>query len=38
LIRVEVVWPQEALVGFVLSPAFMLGIWQRADWMKERFG
>ena len=30
--------PEEALVGFVVSPTFMLGIWHEGDWLKERFG
>lgn len=28
---------EEALVGFVVSPTFMLGIWYEGDWLKERF-
>ena len=28
---------EEALVGFVVSPTFMLGKWNKGDWMKERF-
>lgn len=31
LMRVEVVWPLEALVGFFMSPMFMLGIWHGVD-------
>jgi len=30
--------PQEALIGFVMNPTFMLGIWHEGDWLKERFG
>ena len=30
--------PEEALVGFVLSPTFMLGIWNMGDSLKEIFG
>jgi len=41
-LRVEVVWPLEALVWFCLvysmRSTFMLGIWRRGDWLKERFG
>ena len=29
---------KEALVGFVMNPTFMLGIWHGDDWIKERFG
>ena len=36
---VEVVWPLEALVWFLWivpwDPTFMLGIWNRGDWMKR---
>ena len=28
----------EALVGFVMSPTFMPGIWHGGDWLKEIFG
>ena len=28
---------EEALVGFVVSPKFMLGIWNKGDWLRERF-
>ena len=28
---------EEALVGFVVSPIFMLGIWHEGDWMKQIF-
>jgi len=29
---------EEAQFGLVLSPTFMLGIWNKGDWLKERFG
>ena len=29
---------EEALVGFVLNPKFMLWIWYKGDWLKEIFG
>ncbi len=29
---------EESLIGFVMSPTFMLGIWHGGDWLKERFG
>jgi len=29
--------PEKALVGFVVSPTFIFGIWHMCDWMKERF-
>jgi len=29
--------PKGALIRFVASPTFMLGIWHRDDWMKEIF-
>jgi len=30
--------PEEALVGFVMSPTFMLRIWHGGDWLKKIFG
>jgi len=30
--------PEETWFALVLSPTFMLGIWNNDDWMKERFG
>ncbi len=29
---------EESLVGFVVSPIFMLEIWHGVDWLKEIFG
>ncbi len=26
---------KEALIGSVVSPIFMLGIWNEGDWLKE---
>ena len=30
--------PEEALVGFFVSPTFMLGVWHKGDWLKQIFG
>jgi len=30
--------PKEALVTFIVSPTFMLRIWHKCSWLKERFG
>jgi len=30
--------PEEALVGFIVSPTSILGIWHGGNWLKEIFG
>ena len=34
---IEVI-PEEAFIGFVVSPTFMLGIWHESDLLKQIFG
>ena len=35
LMRVEAVWPPEAMLGIFVSPKFMLGIWHGGNWLKR---